>query len=352
MHYNDLLFDAIHHEKQLDLTVSYLVQKSASHPWKTDQGSLHQRRYYKKFLGIDWFLFKRSLSLNKKDLFVLGSWVDLTAILCIVTLSIKRRAFVIWTDSPSLKGTRGGLFPLLRSVWVKFIFRNSKYILGTGKMALNNLRMMGCPKNKLVNLPYFTNLEAFCPKKSSGQAKPLILLSSGRLVNAKKGFDDMIRAIALMKKENPNVPLEYRIAGTGPDLHNLQSLVKMESLEKNVIFEGWLEPKDLIDFYQSGDIYVHPAHDEPYGVVVLEAMASGLAVIGSDKTGAVVDRVVNGKNGFVFNSGNVEEIKSCLYRLFHDRSLLESFQIESRKTAENWPFSVGVETIKRIATQL
>lgn len=348
MHYNDVLFDSIDQEKDIDLFVNYMIEKQASHPWKTYHKALHQRGFYRKRLGIDWRLLREAIRATKDHLFVIGSWADLTAMLCIIVFVIRRKAFVIWTDSPSLTGSRGGIFRWLRSTWVNFVFRNAKYVMGTGKMAINNLREMGCLQGKLINFPYFTNLEAFQPKNERGLNDRLVLLSSGRLVNAKKGFDDVIRALALLKREQPQVRVEYHIAGTGPDFDMLKGLVKDENLEREVTFRGWLEPSQLIEFYQGGDIYVHPARYEPYGVAVLEAMACGLAVLGSDKTGAVVDRVNQGVNGYMFKTCDINSLKMYIAQLIDDPSEVITMKKKSRDTAEEWPVSVGVNIVKKL----
>jgi glycosyltransferase involved in cell wall biosynthesis len=347
-HYNDFLFELVACAQALQLEVHYMVASISSHPWKTRPRRDYAHRNYARRLGVDWLLLHRAALSRRPEMFVIGGWFDLTAISVITICALRSLPFAIWTDTPSEKGRRGSVFQFFRRRWIAFVFRHARYVLGTGEKALRVLSSMGCPRAKLLNLPYFTQFELFTPSHDAGDAHGFVFLSSGRLVNSAKGYDIAIRALGRLRRTHPNMRFKYRLAGVGADFEQLKSLAAQEGIDDSVEFLGWLEAKDLPEFYRSGSIFLHPALYEPYGVAVIEAMAAGLAVIGSDDTGAVVDRIVDGKNGYACPSGSVDELFSAVVAATSDEERLAANRREARRTAEQWPVSRGVEIVEKV----
>jgi glycosyltransferase involved in cell wall biosynthesis len=82
-----------------------------------------------------------------------------------------------------------------------------------------------------------------------------------------------------------------------------------------VVFPGFRQVGELPGFYAGAGAFVHPALEEPWGLVINEAMASGLPVLSSRNVGAAEELLVEGKTGFLFNPKNVEEIASALVKI-------------------------------------
>ncbi len=94
-----------------------------------------------------------------------------------------------------------------------------------------------------------------------------------------KGVDILIQAIAKLRIELPNIKLH--LVGRG-DVSHFALLAKKEGIEKHVVFHGWAEHSMLPSYYKSADICVFPSRHEGFGIVILEAMASGIPVIASN----------------------------------------------------------------------
>jgi len=107
---------------------------------------------------------------------------------------------------------------------------------------------------------------------------PLRLLFVGRL-SAQKRVDRLIKALSLTKAD-----VQLNIVGDGEDRAKLEKLVKQRDL-KNITFHGLKEGQELLDTYQQADVFVLPSDKEGMPLVLLEAMAAGLPVIGSDVQG-------------------------------------------------------------------
>jgi glycosyltransferase involved in cell wall biosynthesis len=194
-----------------------------------------------------------------------------------------------------------------------FIFRHVTRYLVTGTPGVENARRLGVPAAVLVNFPFATDTDLFRPAATARPDTGTVeCISSGRLDNAHKACDVAIEAFALVKARHPELRFRYVVAGEGPDRAAIERLIADRGLGGEVELRGWLEPADLPAFYHSGDVFVHPSNFDPFPNAVLEAMASGLPVVGSLAAGSVKDRVVDGENGYVHEAGDVEALAGKL----------------------------------------
>jgi glycosyltransferase involved in cell wall biosynthesis len=83
-----------------------------------------------------------------------------------------------------------------------------------------------------------------------------------------------------------------------------------------VVFPGFRQIGELQAFYAGAGAFVHPALEEPWGLVINEAMASGLPVLSSRNVGAAEELVVDGKTGFLFDPRDVNSIAESLFKMF------------------------------------
>jgi len=83
-----------------------------------------------------------------------------------------------------------------------------------------------------------------------------------------------------------------------------------------VVFAGFRQIGELRAFYAGAGAFVHPALEEPWGLVINEAMASGLPVLSSRNVGAAEELVQEGKTGFLFDPGDVNSIAESLFKMF------------------------------------
>ena len=92
---------------------------------------------------------------------------------------------------------------------------------------------------------------------------------------------------------------------------------------------------DMEDFYEKCDLFVLPSIDEGFGMVVFEALACSLPVIVSTNVGAG-DFINNGKEGFVVDTRNVQQIKDKIETLHSDRQLLQTMSAKAKETYDNY----------------
>lgn len=138
-----------------------------------------------------------------------------------------------------------------------------------------------------------------------------ILLTVGRLVSEEqyKGHEVVIKALAGLRNQFPD--LVYVIAGDGDDRPRLEALVRESHLEQAVVFTGKFPDADLPTLYRVADVFIMPSTREGFGIVFLEAAASGLQVIGGNMDGSL-DALADGEIGFCVNPVDVSSVASAI----------------------------------------
>lgn len=352
-HYNDLLFNTLHTNDKLNLEVYFILEKLESHPWKYNK-RFYNFKNYKKTFYVDWKLLRLGIT-DRKTVWIIGGWFDLTALLIILFRSFFNWNYIIWTDTPDKRVRPKTLFNFFRNILLKHILSHATFVMGTGKHSIPILNKLGAKHDKALSLPYFIDLKLFNPVVDDCffTNSKIIFLSAGRLINKVKGYDLSLLALARIKKKYPHFDFIYKIAGIGQDFELLKSLAIELDLMEEVHFVGWLEANELPMFFQNGHVFLHPARYEPYGVSILEAMAAGLIVIGSNSTGAILDRIENDYNGFVHESESFQSLYEQIEKiatLSNDK--LISIRRNSLNFSKEWDIKKGNDTLIKLIEEV
>ncbi len=148
----------------------------------------------------------------------------------------------------------------------------------------------------------------------------------GRVV-IEKDLDILIDVYDLLARRRPECTLA--VVGDGPFLSHMKNKLP----HPNVVFTGVLLGKDLSQAFASSDIFVFPSTTDTFGNVVLEAMASGLPVVVTDR-GGPKEIVQNGRTGQVAKGRNVAQLLQSIESLIDDPELRQSMSLNCRSFAE------------------
>ncbi|CAG7878704.1 unnamed protein product [Brassica rapa] len=174
------------------------------------------------------------------------------------------------------------------------------------------------------------NMDSFLPEK------PLVI-HVGRI-----GVE---KSLELLKSVMDKLP-EARIAfiGDGPYREDLEKLFA----GMPAVFTGMLQGEELSQAYASGDVFVMPSESETLGLVVLEAMASGLPVVAARAGGIpdIIPEEQEGKTGFLFNPGDVEDCVTKLRTLLHDKETREIIGKAAREETEKYDWRAATTKIR------
>jgi glycosyltransferase involved in cell wall biosynthesis len=106
-------------------------------------------------------------------------------------------------------------------------------------------------------------------------------MTLGRLANREryKGFDEVLDVLPLLAQKIPNI--KYLIVGDGDDRARLRAKAEQLNVTPHVVFAGMTSEVEKVAHYGLADAYVMPSSGEGFGIVLLEAAACGVPVIGS-----------------------------------------------------------------------
>jgi phosphatidylinositol alpha-1,6-mannosyltransferase len=159
-----------------------------------------------------------------------------------------------------------------------------------------------------------------------------VVLTVGRL-QKRKGHDQMIRAVRLLKNSIPNVL--YAIAGDGEERAALEQLVESEGLQTDVQFLGEIDDRRLIACYQQCDLFILPNRQvgqdiEGFGMVLLEAQACGKPVI-AGASGGTAEAMNAPATGLVVPCETAEAIAAPVTALLQDSPRREAMGRRGRE---------------------
>ena len=123
-----------------------------------------------------------------------------------------------------------------------------------------------------------------------------VLLTVGRLAADErgKGHDKVIRALPSLVTQCPEII--YLVVGTGGDAMRLERLAQLLGVDRHVVFVGEVSPGEIADYYRLADVFVMPSRQEGFGIVFLEAAASGVRLVGGSRDGST-DALADGTIG-------------------------------------------------------
>jgi phosphatidylinositol alpha-1,6-mannosyltransferase len=138
-----------------------------------------------------------------------------------------------------------------------------------------------------------------------------VLMTVGRLASSEryKGHDLVIRTLRRVLSDHPETI--YLIAGDGDDRERLEALAVEFGVVEKVEFVGHIDAQQLPDYFRLADVFVMPSTGEGFGIVFLEAMASGIAVIGGNQD-ASLDPLADGLLGTVVDPLNQDQLASAI----------------------------------------
>jgi glycosyltransferase involved in cell wall biosynthesis len=238
---------------------------------------------------------------------------------------------------------------LLRKILIKFLFTKIDYFYAIGTVNKKFYETRRVLNDRIGWMPYCVDNDRFASTPFDRENylrslkldhdKPTILYV-GKL-SKRKNVKQLLDAYLLLPAPRPNL----LIVGTGEEEQELKGYCTAKSLH-HVRFLGFKNQNELPEIYSISDIFVLPSYNEPWGLVINEAMNCGCAVITTKYVGAAYDLVINGKNGFVVNDLEVRSIHDAITKCLDENSYL-SYQHASKKMIKNHSYIENLEGLKK-----
>jgi glycosyltransferase involved in cell wall biosynthesis len=160
-----------------------------------------------------------------------------------------------------------------------------------------------------------------------------VILFVGALVKT-KNVDKLIRVFNYVQKR---IDASLVIVGEGPEKSNLMKIAKELNLKNKVFFEGFVKDEDLPYYYSSCDIFASCSIIEGFGLIFLEAMASGKPVVAFNI--ASIPEVV-GNGGIIIKNFDLKEMAEKIIELLSNKEVYEEYSRRAREIAINHDWNI------------
>ncbi len=252
-----------------------------------------------------------------------------------------------WLTSPyhtiryrrDLYGVYQWLYTALNAHWEKQAFARSTIVVAVSSQVKAELVRIGVPAKKIQVIPNGVDLETFQPatvdRSVLGLPEGVTLgLFAGDIRTPRKNLDTVLRSLTQI----PNLHLAIAGDSSGSPYPAMAADL---GIQARTHFLGYR--RDMPQLMQAVDLFIFPSRYETFGLVVLEAMASGIPVITTATTG--VSELVTPEVGYVIaHPDNVSELKNALIQLSQDADLRKRQGTAARAIAHQF-------TWKKLAQQ-
>ena len=232
----------------------------------------------------------------------------------------------------------GGYFELnkgnkLKELFVNFVLKRVHTLLVLGENIKQRLKKQLQIQNFVV---LYNGISPIIQEKSDEnkeQDEQFHVLFIGNL-RGSKGVFDILKAIPLVLQETDQI--DFWFAGEWPSDQEKDyalNLIKQNGIEKHVKFWGLITGEEKSEFFNRGNVLVHPTYYDGQPIVLLEAMSVGLPIISTD-IGSIAETVIDNKNGFIIPTGSPDKIAEKILLLYRDGKLRMAMSAMSKKIYE------------------
>jgi phosphatidylinositol alpha-1,6-mannosyltransferase len=232
--------------------------------------------------------------------------------------------------------------PLIRQIW-----RAANELIAKSEREIEMIHAVD-PHVDCLLISNGVDINKFKPVHLVPDDGPLKLLCVGRLIE-RKGQHHLIDAVKQLAEEAIDVRLD--LVGTGDARSSYEAQVSRLGLGDRVRFLGYVPRDEISQHYAAAHVFVLPSYNEGMSVALLEAMASGLAVLVTP-TGGTPELVETGVNGLVFDWADVERLASHLRRLAQDRLLVRRMGEASSLRAQSFSWEAAAQLYLEVFNEI
>lgn len=203
--------------------------------------------------------------------------------------------------------------PLHRAL-LKFSLARAKHLFSTSKAMAEEAKQY--TRKKFEITPFGVNMELFSPEKRDRNDRDFVAGTVKTLAPA-YGIDVLLKAAAIIKKEQPQIPLKLRIAGKGPCAEEYRALAAELGIDDIVTWLGFIPQEQAAAEWANMDAAVVCSNSESFGVSAVEAQSCGCPVVISDIPG-LMEATKPGETSVVVPRKNERALADAIASLYQD----------------------------------
>ena len=290
--------------------------------------NLQQRPW--RWLQVPFFVLAMSLALvrlcrRERPDVIHAHWIIPQGLVAVVIAKVLKIPVVITLHGGDVFSLRGNLLGKLK----QYALRHCQAWTANTQTTASALHTLGTVSHPHI-VPMGVDVEQFAGDKAdvgvinSKNNNARVILFVGRLVE-KKGVSDLIDAYAKLRLEERQGTILW-IIGDGTLRLSLERQAAALKIHDQVRFLGYIANDQLPAYYAAAEIFVAPSiidrsgDTEGQGVVIIEAMASGVPVV-AYKSGGIPDVISDEQTGLLVEPGNTQALSNAITRLLRDTDL-------------------------------
>lgn len=213
-------------------------------------------------------------------------------------------------------------------------YKLADYIMTLSTFSRDSFIRHGIPESKILKIPCGVDTTFFSTEPTTAKAKKFRVIFVG-LVTLRKGIHLLIQA--WQKAKLPTNDTELVIVGA---IQKDFLLIKNQlPITPNILFTGPVDRQTLKTLYQSASVFVLPSLEDGFGMVIGEAMASGLPIICSTHT-AGPEMITNGKEGFLYDPYDTAKLANLLTWFYEHPTEAMLMGNEGKKNVEQFSWDI------------
>lgn len=268
-------------------------------------------------LRLLWICLGRKISVVQVHASIKGSLFRKTVVSLVCLL--LRQKYVLHVHSGKFTFFYTNLWAPMR--WIaRFIFSRASHVICLSDYARQELIASGLTNERQCCIVYNgLRMDESEYRRSSKSRETIAILFLGKLIEA-KGAYLLLDALGQVKANS--IPFELFVGGNG-NVKEFERRVSEFGLNHRVHFLGWVDGHQKIELLRSVDIFALPSRSEGFSVAIVEAMASGVAILSTNIPG-VIDAIENEISGLLVEPDDTEALCAALRRLLENESLRSS----------------------------
>lgn len=299
------------------------------------------------FIGIEKYLQKKNF-----DCVLIFGWNNLYYLKGFY-LAIKNKIKIILRVETNLNSKINFLKKFIKTILLRILFKRISYFLSIGKLNKKFYLYHDVNQKKIYPAPYFVDQKFFNIKKVKNTTKKKIkseskkiVLFVGKLIDRKNPLE-FLKLAKLSKSQNQ---FKFLMIGDGYLKKKCQTYVKKNNL-KNVSLIGFVNQKELREYYKVSDLLVVPSKYETWGLNINEAFVTNTPVICTFDCGASEDLIIDGKTGYKYKSGNIFDLQKKVFKILKNKKVHQNMSKNINKKIKKYSMNHTIKSILKILNE-
>lgn len=333
--------EELNKSKNIEYKFLFCADNESNRPkyWENDLNNncMVLKPVYRIFKNISLYLNPSIIKVLKQldgDIIILGGLKIPTVMIANLYYRLLNRDRCIFSEKMLPKNA---IVKKIQEIFVKLLYGNPKHIFAVGEAAVKEYKEI-FSKSKIYNLPYTADIELNLRHKVRENVSSIRFLFSGQLIE-RNNPELLLKTFLKIKEKYSNISLN--ISGYGLLHAKIYQEIPRKLIESGEVkfLENKSHWEELSDDYLMSDVLVMPTVYSGWGLVVPEAMASGMGIIAGKNMEAAKNLIQHGYNGYLLSDINEKELEKYMLKYIKNPELISMHGIRNKELAKTQTFS-------------